>query len=325
MSVSLGALLISLVLGAPPLHQGPSPVVRGATAPAGDSPQDRLWALLTAGVTPNAPRPTSPRYLALESRGFRGFELYVAWSLPGLAPSDAAALEAVASTLGGDDGWLVARLVRSGKADTVRVWFERRDANAWFGVAVSGSKRSATKDLELVVLETLAVFEAHAAPFAVVENAADQARAHEAQGQAPSDVSPALAGRVVRRLLTPSSRAVVEVQPPDAPQASRGVKIPVRHVVEKGDTLTHIARRNGLDLDALVKLNGLDPDAPIRPGDELRVSDKRARRPKLYVVKPGDTFAKVARRFGVSQDRLLEVNRMTARRVSVGQKLVLPP
>jgi LysM repeat protein len=326
-SASLGALLVSLIFGATSLSPSPpAPVVRAAPAPADGSPRSKLWELLTAGATPVAPRPTSPRYLALESRGLRGFELYVAWSLPELTPNDATVLEAVASTLGGDDGWLAARLVRSGKADTVSVWFERRDTNAWFGVEVVGSKRSATKDLELMILETLAVFAAHAAPVAAGQNVDGTPSASESDAKSPSGFSPALVGRAVRRLLAPSSRAVVEVQPPDAPQwAARGAKVPVRHVVERGDTLTHIARRNGLDLDALVKLNGIDPDAPIHPGDELRVSDKRARRPKLYVVKQGDTFAKVARRFGVSQERLLEVNRMTARKLSVGQKLVLPP
>jgi LysM repeat protein len=54
------------------------------------------------------------------------------------------------------------------------------------------------------------------------------------------------------------------------------------------------------------------------------VNDRRARRPKLYVVKPGDTLAKVAKRFGVSEARLREVNRLTVRRVETGQKLVLP-
>ena len=124
--------------------------------------------------------------------------------------------------------------------------------------------------------------------------------------------------------MPPISRAVVEVQPPDPPDVRRVSKAPVRHVVERGDTLTHIARKNGLDLDALVRLNGIDPDRPIHPGEELRVSDKRARRPKLYVVKQGDTLAKVARRFGVSEARLLEVNRLRVRRVETGQKLVLP-
>jgi LysM repeat protein len=270
-----------------------------------------------ASVSENAPRPTSPRYLALARPGLRGFRLFVGWSLPDLAVGDDEALSAVASTLGGDDGWLVARIVRTRKADEVNVWFERREGGAWFGVEITGSTRSATKDLELMVLETLAVLAAHAPP------AAETA---EPKPDFPSPgLSPAFVGRTVRRFLSPTSRAVVEVQPPDPPDVKRVSKVPVRHVVEPGDTLTHIARKNGLDLDALVKLNGIDPDRPIHPGEELRVSDKRARRPKLYVVKQGDTFAKVAKRFGVSEARLLEVNRLKIRRVETGQKLVLPP
>ena len=249
----------------------------------------------------------------------------MAWSLPELDARDEQVLGAVASTLGGDDGWLAARLVRTGRADSAKVWLERRDGSAWFGVELQGSKRSATKDLELMVLETLAVFEAHAPPMAEPTDGGEAAAPAASENQPSPALSPALVGRTVRRLLSPTSRAVVEVQPPDPPDVRRVVKAPVRHVVERGDTLTHIARRNGLDLDALVKLNGIDPDAPIHPGDELRVSDRRARRPKLYVVKPGDTFAKVARRFGVSQERLLEVNRLGARKVQTGQKLVLPP
>jgi LysM repeat protein len=320
-SAPLHALLVALVFGGPP--QQPLIPAAAAVSPPGStdtSPRERLWALLTAGASGGAVRSSSPRYLALQRQGLRGFELYVGWSLPELSSEDAAVLEAVAGTLGGADGWLAARLVRTRRADQVSAWFERRDSGAWFGVEISGAKRSPTKDVELTVLETLAVLEAHAAGAAPKP---EGTRGTDADGS--GGLSPAFVGRTVRRLLAPSSRGVVEVQPPDPPEVVRASKVPVRHVVEKGDTLTHIARKNGLDLDALVRLNGLDPDAPIHPGEELRVSDKRARRPKLYVVKQGDTLAKVARRFGVSQERLLEVNRMKARRIGVGQKLVLPP
>jgi LysM repeat protein len=248
----------------------------------------------------------------------------MAWSLPGLSSEDEQALEAVASTLGGDDGWLAARIVRTKKADTVGVWLERHPGGAWFGVEVTGSTRSPTKNIELMVLETLAVLAAHAPQSAEGADGSPAAEASTRPADRAAGISPALVGRTVRRLLSPSSRAVVEVQPPDPPDVARVQKVPVRHVVERGDTLTHIAKKNGLDLDALVRLNGIDPDAPIHPGDELRVSDKRARRPKLYVVKPGDTLAKVAKRFGVSEARLREVNRLTVRRVETGQKLVLP-
>ena len=327
MTAPLHGLVFALVFGAPALGTPPDAAeravrARASVAPLESTPRGRLLQLLTAGTTENTPRPTSPRYLALERPGMRGFGLYMAWSLPGLSSEDEQVLDAVQKTLGGDDGWLAARIVRTKKADSVSVWLERQSGGAWFGVEVTGSTRSPTKNIELMVLETLAVLAAHAPP--AVESVNGVAEPSTNPSEATAGLSPALVGRAVRRLLPPSSRAVVEVQPPDPPDVARVQKVPVRHVVERGDTLTHIARKNGLDLDALVRLNGLDPDAPIHPGDELRVSDKRARRPKLYVVKPGDTLAKVAKRFGVSETRLREVNRLTVRRVQTGQKLVLP-
>ncbi len=325
-------LLLVFALGAPtqgsPVRPTPRPLAdaRAPLAAADSTPRGRLFQLLVAGATDATPRPTSPRYLALERPGLRGFGLYMAWSLPRLSAEDEEVLRAVVSTLGGDDGWLAARIVRSKKADSVNVWLERQGDGAWFGVEIVGSTRSQTKSIELMVLETLAVFAAHAppAPDGAELTPSGAAEASVKSNEPASGLSPALVGRTVRRLLPPTARAVVEVQPPDPPDVARVTKVPVRHVVERGDTLTHIARKNGLDLDALVRLNGIDPDAPIHPGDELRVSDKRARRPKLYVVKPGDTLAKVAKRFGVSEARLREVNRLSVRRVETGQKLVLP-
>jgi LysM repeat protein len=325
----LHGLVFALVFGAPALGAPPASAERAAArtraliAPLESTPRGRLFQLLIAGATESVPRPTSPRYLALERAGMRGFGLYLGWSLPGLSSEDERVLEAVQKTLGGDDGWLAARIVRAKKADSVNVWLERVENSAWFGVEVTGGARSPTKNIELMVLETLAVLAAHAPPAVEGANGATAAEPSTDPAEA-AGLSPALVGRVVRRLLPASSRAVVEIQPPDPPDVARVHKVPVRHVVERGDTLTHIAQKNGLDLDALVRLNGIDPDAPIHPGDELRVSDKRARRPKLYVVKPGDTLAKVAKRFGVSEARLREVNRLTVRRVQTGQKLVLP-
>ena len=72
-----------------------------------------------------------------------------------------------------------------------------------------------------------------------------------------------------------------------------------------------------------MRLNGVDPKQPIHPGDELKL-DAGEPRPKLYVAKPGDTLAKVAKHFGVSEKALLEANRIVERRLSPGQKLVLP-
>jgi N-acetylmuramoyl-L-alanine amidase len=125
------------------------------------------------------------------------------------------------------------------------------------------------------------------------------------------------------RLLHPVRRAVVETYRPGTNTVVR-VNKPVRHVIERGDTLSEIAQAHGLDLQTLTRLNGIDPKRPIHPGVELKLSAQGSRRPTLYVVKAGDNLAKVARRFGVSQKALMDVNRLDDRRLSKGQKLVLP-
>jgi murein DD-endopeptidase MepM/ murein hydrolase activator NlpD len=49
------------------------------------------------------------------------------------------------------------------------------------------------------------------------------------------------------------------------------VKQQVWHVVRAGDTLSHIARRYGVSVSYLMKINGLGPRSVIRPGQRLRI------------------------------------------------------
>jgi membrane-bound lytic murein transglycosylase D len=48
------------------------------------------------------------------------------------------------------------------------------------------------------------------------------------------------------------------------------------HVVQKGDTLSGIARDHGLSLKALQTANGLGARAAIQPGDQLQIPDHQA-------------------------------------------------
>jgi hypothetical protein len=57
-------------------------------------------------------------------------------------------------------------------------------------------------------------------------------------------------------------------------------------------------------------------------GDEAR--EHRSSRPKLYVVRAGDAFAKVARHFAVSEKALIDSNRLQSETLTPGQRLVLP-
>ena len=73
----------------------------------------------------------------------------------------------------------------------------------------------------------------------------------------------------------PSAAAPDSVEPKTAaaPAASPPTKSAPRiHTVKAGDTLFSISRSAGMSVDALRQLNHMKPDAPIHPGDRLKLS-----------------------------------------------------
>ena len=140
------------------------------------------------------------------------------------------------------------------------------------------------------------------------------------------DVSPLRAGLVIEGELPPRSRH------------GHG------YVVHKGETLASIARRTGVPVAELARLNGLAAKARLHPGTHLIVAvQERAKaegghgkhrrvahaaqsvepRRVSYVVKSGDTLHAIGRRFAVSVDKLREWNRLAGSDLHTGQKLVL--
>lgn len=97
------------------------------------------------------------------------------------------------------------------------------------------------------------------------------------------------------------------------------------YTVQKGDTLTRIARSHDTTVDALAKLNALkDPDK-IRVGQQLQVPDRFEAPTAEYVVKSGDTLSAVAREHKTTVGKLQELNNITdPDRIRVGQKLRVP-
>jgi LysM repeat protein len=228
--------------------------------------------------------PTSPRYLTLEDPSLSGTELLVGWVIPGVAPAAVPDLKAFAEAL--------ASALRA-RAREFAVPFE-----TWVSLDLEGD-----------------------APLVVVELSSRRPGAARLLEEELLAVALGVEGGATR--LSPLARAVVEVHRPGVPAPARSTK-PARHIIERGDTLSQIARAHGLDLERLAKLNGLDVKRPLRPGDELRLSDSRPALPKLYVARKGDDLAKVARRFGISEKALMDANRLEGRRLTNGQKLVLP-
>ena len=107
--------------------------------------------------------------------------------------------------------------------------------------------------------------------------------------------------------------------------------------VKDGDTLSHIASRYGTSVKTLVALNNLPGNGnAIYAGEVLKVPSKGsataarpAKRSQLgrvtYIVKPGDTISKIAKRYKCSQANLLAANNLrSSDRIYAGKPLQVP-
>lgn len=122
--------------------------------------------------------------------------------------------------------------------------------------------------------------------------------------------------------------------PADDPQAVRSAmkQVPLsrrftdqrpdrEHRVARGQTLSGIAQRYGVSVDALVAANNLSNQDYLRPGQVLRlpmageqpvsIATKRGRGSGAdgsYTVRSGDTLSTIANRLGTTVDRLSRLN-----------------
>ena len=117
------------------------------------------------------------------------------------------------------------------------------------------------------------------------------------------------------------------------------------HVVKKGDTPGSIARKYGSSVDAILAANGLKNPRSLRIGQTLIVprgpveastrhraaspaprkppSRSNAPTPDKYVVRRGDTLAKIARRFGTSPSEIQKANNLPDTTIRPGDVLLL--
>ena len=94
------------------------------------------------------------------------------------------------------------------------------------------------------------------------------------------------------------------------------------YIVKSGDSLWSIAKKVGLSVDEIKRLNNLASNL-LKVGQVLKLDDSSSE--GIYTVVNGDTLYSIASKFNTSVDELMMLNNLNSNLLSVGQKLILPP
>ena len=122
-----------------------------------------------------------------------------------------------------------------------------------------------------------------------------------------------------------------------SPASANSNKPSIGYVVKAGDSLSRIASKAGVSLDALLAVNGFKRSTVILPGQTIAlpgaakavaaqsVAVQSGAIGDSYTVKAGDSLSRIASKAGVSLDALLAVNGFQRSSVIVpGQTIALP-
>lgn len=102
----------------------------------------------------------------------------------------------------------------------------------------------------------------------------------------------------------------------------------VYYTVKAGDTLYGIANEYGLSVDELKTINNLKNNN-LSVGQKLLISGTGevigdGADYDTYIVKSGDNLYAIARKYGISVDKLKDINNLSSNLLSIGQKLLVP-
>lgn len=101
----------------------------------------------------------------------------------------------------------------------------------------------------------------------------------------------------------------------------------IYHTVEKGDTLYSLAKKYGVTLDDIRSANGMGSANDLYVGQKLTIPEKTSGTVtyESYTVKAGDTLYSIAKRSGITVDKLRFLNDLDASAVlKTGQRLKIP-
>lgn len=110
----------------------------------------------------------------------------------------------------------------------------------------------------------------------------------------------------------------------DSKDKKRSKTATTSYTIKRGDTLNSIARKFEVDINELAGMNGIPASTMVRVGDNIEVTELA---PKTvdYVVRRGDTLARVANKHGVTLAQLAELNEIpTDAKLQAGDTLSVP-
>lgn len=96
----------------------------------------------------------------------------------------------------------------------------------------------------------------------------------------------------------------------------------IEHKIISGDTISKIAKVYGVKIDELKTLNNITDEKSIKVGTVIKVPIRAQK--FVYTVKEGDSLAKLANKFRVSMQDLIEANNLKSYKLQENQKLVIP-
>lgn len=122
-----------------------------------------------------------------------------------------------------------------------------------------------------------------------------------------------------------STTSVASAQGDTGAQAAQANSIV--HIVQRGETVSSIARRYNVSPSAIIAANNLSNPNLIYPGQRLIIplGGPTPCQPTTYVVQRGDTLFSIGRRFGVSWPSIAALNHIVyPYTIYTGQQLLIP-
>ncbi|MDM8085452.1 LysM peptidoglycan-binding domain-containing protein [Cellulomonas cellasea] len=154
-----------------------------------------------------------------------------------------------------------------------------------------------------------------------------------AQAAAPSPAEP---GRALRR--GTSAGATLALAAVAAVSSAATAQADEAYTVRQGDTVSHIAARSGVSVQAITRANSLADASRIRVGQQLTIPSGSATAPAAsapapaatapaatHAVVAGDTVSGIAKRHGTTVAAIVSANNLDSRAlIRIGQTLTIP-